>query len=161
MKVIAHHNENNPFDLNPCPTFTGSNILVPPIYDSSPRVSCRKSIIHTKTRIFPDRYIHKYDIPYKTTNADEYNHPKMKEKYEKMRIPSLNSYGSSDELKKGFIKHNSPKNSNKTRELSKEKPVLVGKVYSVPFNINSHVINKKSSDDWNNPNKHQSTLKPL
>jgi hypothetical protein len=161
MKVIPYRSENNPYDFNSRSTFISSNILVTPTYESSPRVSCRKNVTHTKSRIFPDRYIHKYDVPYQTTNSDEYDHPKIKEKYEKLRLPSLNAYSSSDEPNKGFVKRNSPKNSNKTREISKEKSVLVGKVYAVPFNNNSHVINTKSSADWNNPTKQLSTLNSL
>ena len=127
---------------------------------------------HTKPRVFPERYIHKYEVTYRTTNTDEYIHPKIKEKFEKLRIPRLDAYSSSDKPNTGLVRHNRPKNSNKKRELSKEKPILVGKVYSMSFGNNSQVTNKTIFDnsqvtnnnqfaDWNNPTKIHSTLKSL
>ena len=158
------------------------NGIYPPSHTSSPRVTCRKypthsrydtqnyndrfkkttpimythlnDLSHTKPRVFPEMYIYKYEASYRTTTTDEYIHPKIKEKFEKLRIPSLNAHGSSDEHNKGLVIQNIPKKNNRKRELSKEKPILVGKVYSMSFGNNSEVTNKTNFDDWNNPNKH-------
>lgn len=191
MKVVQYNNPYTTSNIDNIrgSGCVSDNYINPPSHTESPRVTNRKCSIHsryntqnyndrfkkttpitykhlndlshTKSRIFPERYIHKYDVSYRTTNTDEYNHPKIKEKFEKLQISSLNAYSSSDEPKKCFVKHNSLKNSNQTRELSKEKPLLVGKVYSTPLNNNSQVTNKTNFDDWNNPNKHNSSLKSL
>lgn len=191
MKVIPYINSYNTSNINNIhgSGCLSDNGIRSPSHTCSPRVTGRKypihsryntqnyndrfkkttpimythlnELSHTKSRIFPERYIHKYDVSYRTTNTDEYNHPKTKEKFEKLRIPSLNAYSSSDEPNKCFVKHNSPKTSNQTRDLSKEKPILVGKVYSMSSDNNSQVTNKKEFEDWNNPNKIYSTLKPL
>jgi len=160
MKVIQYNN----FYTSNIDNMRGSCCLphhntCPPLHTNSPRVTNRKGL--TKSRVFPERYIDKYEVSYRTTNTDEYIHPKIKEKFEKLRIPNMNAYSSSDEPNKCFVKPNSPKNSNKTRELSKEKSVLVGKLYSTPLNNNSQVTNNNQFADWNNPKKIHSTLKSL
>lgn len=168
MKLIPY---NHSYEISTIDNINGSGCLpnlsiVTPTYTDAPSVSKRKrspsslngssdsneNFNDTKPRIFPDRYIYKHDSSYRTTNNDEYDDPKIKEKIDKLKIPNLNSYNTSDDFKNSFIKPRGVRTINKTRMLSKEKLVLVGKVYCKSldnYNYNSN----NNLNAWNNPNK--------
>ena len=170
MKLIPY---NNSYEVSTIDNINGSGCLpnvsiIPPTYIDAPSFSKRKrspsssngssdsndNFNNTKPRIFPDRYIYKHDSSYRTTNNDEYDDPKIKEKIDKLKIPNLNSYNTSDDSKNYFIKPCGVRTINKTRMLSKEKVVLVGKVYCNSLdNYNYDYNSNNNLNDWNNPNK--------
>ena len=161
MKVIENSDNTNKL----C-NIIGSGCLSikAPTHTNSPRVTNKKCIdgknsprlsnltcVTTKSRVFPERYVHNYDPLYKTTQHDEYKHPDIQKKIEKIQNSCLSSYSNLDESDKSFLKYNSMNNSPRTRDLLNNKSVLVGKVYSSPLFTKNVTYN--SNVNWNNPIK--------